>query len=51
MAFRREFLERMLADTYWSERFEAAKTTEQLIEVVKTYCKEKKFRFRELWVE
>ncbi len=41
---RREFLEQMLADPQWSERFEAAETTEQLIEVVEAYCKEKKLK-------
>ena len=48
IAFRREFLEQVLADPKWSERFEAAETTEQLIEVIKAYCKEKKLSIREV---
>ena len=43
LAMRREFLEQILTDPQWSERFEVAETTEQLIEVVEAYCKEKKF--------
>jgi len=46
VAFRREFLERVLADPEWRERFEAAETTEQLFKVVEAYCKEKKLEVR-----
>lgn len=38
IAFRREFLGQMRDDPKWSKRFE---TAEQLIEVVKAYCKER----------
>lgn len=42
-AVRREILEGILSDPWWSKELEAAQTAEQAKEVIEDYCRRKGF--------
>jgi len=40
-AVRRKIIEEIYADPWWSKELEAARTTEQIMEVLEAYCRKK----------
>jgi len=48
LVIKRIVLEDILADPYWSKRFEAATNNIERVEVAKDYAKQKGLRFKEV---
>ena len=47
-AVRRKIIEGIQADPWWSKEYEAARTTEQIMEVVEAYCREKGYKVKQV---